>query len=221
MRLHFLAGLPRSGSTLLTSLLYQNPDIYTEGLSGLCDLMWVTQQSLDSQATDANNRREHADGMIRALPAMYYGNTDRPIVIDKCRRWTTLPNVEMLRRYVTPTPKIVCCIRGLGEIVASFKNLCARNGQDFDESPLVAWLNDDIAATQHAVDANDSDTYHFVEYEDLCDNPQDTLGGIYDFLELKRFKHQFTDIVNPNQEDDRVYGLVGMHDVRPTLGVAV
>jgi len=221
MKLYFLGGLPRSGSTLLASLLYQNPDIYTEGISGLCDLMWSAQKSLDSQATEANRRRDHANGMISALPAMYYSNTNRPVVIDKCRRWTTGPNFEMLRRYITPTPKIICCVRDLGEIATSFRNLCELNGQDFDKSPLIMGLNDDIEATRCAQSMDDPQTYHFVEYDDLCDAPQATLDGIYDFLELKRFAHQFTDIVNSNQEDDSVYGLIGMHDVRPTLGVAI
>jgi len=218
MQLHFLSGLPRSGSTLLTSLLYQNPAIHTEGLSGLCDLMWVAQQSLSSGSVDANHRRDHADQMIRQLPEMYYSNISRPVVIDKCRRWTTPPNVEMLRRYATPTPKIICSVRDLGEIVTSFGNLCERNGQDFNGSLFEETMHGDIQVMEYAKAMNDPDTYHFVEYDDLCAAPQEMLNGIYDFLELPRFAHQFTDITNPNQEDDSVYGLAGMHDVRPTIG---
>ncbi|MFZ9410466.1 MAG: sulfotransferase domain-containing protein, partial [Burkholderiaceae bacterium] len=32
---------------------------------------------------------------------------------------------------------------------------------------------------------------HFVEYDDLLDNPQDTMEKIYDFLEEDYFNHDF------------------------------
>ena len=37
---HFLAGLPRSGNTLLSAILNQNPDIYSTPLSPLPTFMW-------------------------------------------------------------------------------------------------------------------------------------------------------------------------------------
>jgi hypothetical protein len=60
---------------------------------------------------------------------------------------------------------------------------------------------------------------HFVEYDDLLDNPQDTMEKIYDFLEEDYFKHDFANLVNIHQENDgQVYGMADMHDVRTTLG---
>ena len=40
-----LSGLPRTGSTLLSAILYQNPKIHAEGNSGLCQLMWDLEVS--------------------------------------------------------------------------------------------------------------------------------------------------------------------------------
>jgi hypothetical protein len=37
--MHFLAGLPRSGSTLLGTLLCQRPDLQVSATSGLIDIM--------------------------------------------------------------------------------------------------------------------------------------------------------------------------------------
>jgi hypothetical protein len=37
----FLAGLPRTGSSLLTNILSQNPDILSEGSSGLSFTMSI------------------------------------------------------------------------------------------------------------------------------------------------------------------------------------
>jgi Sulfotransferase family len=40
-----LAGMPRSGSTVLAAILSQNPQIHTEGNSPMCQMMWDTYLS--------------------------------------------------------------------------------------------------------------------------------------------------------------------------------
>lgn len=220
MKLHFLSGLPRSGSTLLTTLLYQNPTIHTEGISALCDVMWQTHQSLsNAQAIPANYRQSHARQMVVDLPDRYYSNINRPIVIDKCRAWTFPANVEMLRHYVTPQPKIIVLNRNPAEVISSFKSLFARNGRnDFDTSGMAEEFNRNMISTQFAKESNDSDTFLFIDFENLVGDTIHELERIYEFLELEPFKHDLTNIVTMNPEDDSVYGLQGMHDVRRTIG---
>ena len=217
MKLQFLSGLPRSGSTLLTSLLYQNPLIHTEGVSGLCDLMWNAERSLDCDAIKSANKQDIADSIVTSLPAMYYANTTRPIVIDKCRAWTLPLNVAMLKRYYTP--KIICCVRDIDDVVASFVSLFERNGRDdFFGSPFESELLMAQAGLQSAIESNDTDTFLLVDYNDLIGDTQGELNRIYEFLDLETFQHDLNNIVNINQEDDSVYGLEGMHDVRRTIG---
>jgi len=182
--------------------------------------MWQAQEALSTDAIPANGRRSHADSMITRLPQMYYDNTNRPIVIDKCRAWTLEANMAMLRKYVSPTPKVIVMTRPIAEIERSFRNLFDRNGRaDYETGGFQTELERNILGVADALADASSGSYHFVEYADLVADPQVILDGIYDFLELPRFAHQFTDIVNPNQENDLVHGLVGMHDVRPILGI--
>ena len=217
--IHFLSGLPRTGSTLLTSILYQNPLIHTEGSSNLCDLMWQSHVSLQGDAIAANNRQLHAHQMIADLPARYYSDVTRPIVIDKCRTWCNSFNVEMLRKYVTPTPKIVVMTRNPADIIRSFKSLFERNGRDdFDTSGMVDEFNHNMVCVQMAKDANDPDTFLFVDYDDLIKDTQSELNKIYEFFGLQPFEHDLFNIQTVNQEDDLVHGLQGMHDVRRTIG---
>ena len=57
----FLSGLPRTGSTLLSAILSQNPKIYSEGNSAVCQLMFDMQQSCINKAKEqliANKRQE-------------------------------------------------------------------------------------------------------------------------------------------------------------------
>ena len=220
MKLHFLSGLPRSGSTLLTTLLYQNPLIHTEGISGLCDVMWQTHQSFNnSQGIPANYRQAHAHQMVADLPNRYYSNVSRPIVIDKCRAWSITDNVQMLKHYVTQEPKIIVLLRNPADIIASFKSLFERNGRDdFDTSGMADEFNRNMIGVQMTKDAHDPNTFLFVEFEDLIDNTQHELNRIYEFLDMESFQHDLANIVTVNPEDDSVYGLQGMHDVRRTIG---
>jgi sulfotransferase len=219
VKLYFLSGLPRSGSTLLTTLLYQNPLIHTEGISALCDVMWQTHQSFMQQAIPANHRQAHAHQMIADLPARYYSKVDRPIVVDKCRAWTMQDNVAMLRRYVTLEPKIVVLTRNPDEIIASFKSLFERNNRDdFETSGTIEEFNRNMLGVAMAQDANDPNTFLFVEFENLINNTQAELNRIYEFLDMESFQHDLNNIVTVNPEDDSVYGLLGLHDVRSTIG---
>ena len=72
-----LSGLPRSGSTLLSALLSQNPEIHAEGNSAVCQLMWDMQQSCLSAAKEqllANNRQSTIKDIISQIPHLYYKN---------------------------------------------------------------------------------------------------------------------------------------------------
>lgn len=157
--------------------------------------------------------------MVADLPARYYSDVTRPVVIDKCRAWTMQSNVQMLREYVTPQPKIVVLVRDPADIIASFKSLFARNGRDdFDTSGMPDEFNRNMLGVQMARDANDPDTFLFVEFDDLIGGTQGELDRIYSFLGMESFEHDLGNIVTVNPEDDSVYGLQGMHDVRRTIG---
>lgn len=157
--------------------------------------------------------------MVADLPYRYYSDVTRPVVVDKCRTWTASDNVLMLKHYVTPQPKIVVLTREPADIIASFKSLFERNGRDdFDTSGMADEFNRNMIGVQMAKDADDPNTFLFVEFEDLIDNTQHELNRIYEFLDMESFQHDLANIVTVNPEDDSVYGLLGMHDVRRTIG---
>ena len=54
-------------------------------------------------------------------------------------------------------------------------------------------------------------------HNDLINNTENTINGIYNFLELPTYKHQYDNIENTLQEDIMAYGMPEMHDVRPTI----
>ena len=84
----FLSGLPRTGSTLLSAILCQNPNIHAEGNSAVCQLMWDIQQSClttASQQLAANNKIDVIHDLVSQVPNIYYKNivVFKNIVIDQ------------------------------------------------------------------------------------------------------------------------------------------
>jgi len=218
-----LSGLPRSGSTLLSAILHQNPDIYAEGNSAVCQLMWDMQQSCETtskEQLDANYRYDTAYQLVKAIPDIYYQNTTRPIVVDKCRSWTLSPNQDLLRRYVTDTPKTIVLTRPTDEILDSFASLHKLNNKPFnaneylreDSEPLMRSLR----GVEWAKQVNQGE-FLFIDYAELVADTNEVLDKIYSFIDAKRFEHDLENIENTLPENDAVYGLLGMHDVRKTI----
>lgn len=218
-----LSGLPRSGSTLLSAILHQNPMIHAEGNSAVCQLMWDMSQSCDVSANQqliANRRYHTAHDLISQIPHIYYRNTNRSIIVDKCRSWTLPANQDLLRRYITETPKTIVLTRSIDEIVSSFANLYARNGKEFDASIMLREDSEPLMRSLRGVEwakQVNSGEFLFVSYEELVANTDTVLDDIYDFIGQERFAHDLNCITVEAPEDDAVYGLVGMHEIRSTI----
>lgn len=221
-----LSGLPRTGSTLLSCILSQNPEIHAEGNSAVCQIMWDMQVSFETTASEqirANHRQSTQDDLIRSIPAIYYKDVKARYIVDKCRSWTLPDNMAMLRRYVTDDPKVIVLTRPLDEIVASFVRLRKANGWTTDpEKGLLDSMSEPIMRSQFGVEharAINNGEFLFIEYAELISDTVSVLDSIYTFCGIDPFEHDLQKIVNEHPEDDTFYGLIGMHDVRPTIGV--
>jgi sulfotransferase len=220
-----LSGLPRSGSTLLSAILHQNPDIHAEGNSAVCQLMWDMQQSCQITAKeqlDANYRYDTAYQLVKAIPDIYYQNTTRPIVIDKCRSWTLSANQDMLRRYITDAPKTIVLTRPVDEIVASFQSLYQLNNKPFDANEYLRENSEPLMRSLRGVEwakqVNQGE-FLFIDYAELVADTNEVLDKIYSFIGAKRFEHDLENIENTLPENDSVYGLLSMHDIRKTIKI--
>jgi sulfotransferase len=220
-----LSGLPRTGSTLLSAILSQNPEVHAEGNSAVCQLMWDMQQSCEggsSQQLVANRRYADQDALVGSIPAIYYRDVKSTHIVDKCRSWTLPANMAMIRRYITDEPKVIVLTRPVDEIVKSFARLREANGWtgDLEEGLLDPGSEPIMRSLDGVTLARESNTgeFLFVEYADLIGDTQGVLDRIYEFCEWEPFTHDLNNIVNRHPEDDNVYGLKGMHDIRSTIG---
>jgi sulfotransferase len=220
-----LSGLPRSGSTLLSSILSQNPDIHAEGNSAVCQMMWDLDQSCNiycKEQLEANNRQQTQLDIISAIPHIYYKDVTKPIIIDKCRSWTIPANLFLMQRYITENVKIIVLERPIIEIVKSFVSLRKENNWEGDlekglldegTEPIVRSLS----GVKWAKENNHKNTFLFIQYDDLINNTKQIINKIYKFIDEPIFEHDLNNIINNHPEDDKVYNMIGQHDIRPTI----
>lgn len=223
-----LSGLPRSGSTLLSSILNQNPKIYAEGNSGICQLIWDIHISCSFKCSEqllANNRCNTKYDILSSIPHLYYKDINRQIVVDKCRSWTIQENIELVKKYIDKNIKIIVLERPLIDIVKSFGKLYKKNNI-YEESKLEKLLLPNtepimrsLAGVNYAKKNNQTNNFLFIQYDDLVSNPEETIKKIYDFCNWEYFEHDFNNIVNEHEENDEIYGLKGMHTVRSKICV--
>ena len=223
-----LSGLPRSGSTLVSSILSQNPKIHAEGNSAVCQLMWDMHVSFSGSSKEqitANSREKTVHDILSAIPHLYYKHSDQEIVVDKCRSWSLLPNIELLKKYVDTNIKIIILERPVIDVVKSFAKLYRKNGIHDeakemkliqpDSEPIMRSLNGINYAKQH----NEGNTFLFIQYDDIVKNTKKTIQKIYDFCGWEPFEHDFENIINKYPENDEAYGLKGMHSIRSSIKV--
>jgi sulfotransferase len=239
-KIHFLSGLPRTGNTLLSALLNQNPVIYSSPLSPLSTLMWDYVKSCNFTDT-INRNKENEDRALRVLSSFhnnFYEDINKPIIIDREKDWGTPGNLSLIKQYVTPTPKIIFTVRNILEIVASFVKMDSnylknkvidsnnyinnyRTQKDIIAENLMA-PNGDIdkalLSLSSAFLKENEGIFHIVEYNDLISEPEKTMDGIYTFLEMPKYEHNFRKIEKIEKDNNEILGLPkDLHEIRKSL----
>ena len=243
-RYYFMSGLPRAGSTLLSSILNQNPEFYSGPSSPVVPTMLTIEQSLSvDELFLAYPKPEQGARIISSVLHNYYSDVTKPVIFDKNRSWVN--RLHYIPGYFGIEPKVLCPVRDIKEILSSFiamqrRNLYNAEGTKINfidemliksNTPLtddnrceflashMGILGQSYNGIKQAIMEGRQKSLHFIEYSDLLDNPKETMQKVYDFLEEPYFEHDFTKIENIHRERDaEVYGMGDMHEVRNTLG---
>lgn len=217
----FLAGLPRTGSTLLTCILGQNNNIHVSGGSPLARLMFGAYDVCHGYAEEGlvrTRRTDFTDELLFEIPRLFYKNVDKPYIVEKDRAWSHDPLGFM--NYITDDPKIVVLLRPIPEIVKSFVYIKVKNGDILPERDLlvpgVDPLMDALRNTLKCLESEDP-RYLFGTYDQLLRNPSKFIKKIYQHYGWQTYKHNFNNIEDLHLEDDEAFHTQGLHDVRPKL----
>ncbi len=240
---YFMSGLPRSGSTLISSILNQNNNIFSSPNSPICGMMFNLERSiLASEQFNAYPKPSVLPKTIVGVLENYYSDINKPIIIDKSREWAIQEHFQVLLRNLEYKPKVILPVRNILDILASFINIVNKNPntpnfidqeiQSRQEFNLYRDINDircdHLMRPKGLVDnalyglafaslPENKEYFHFVEYEDIIKNPSGTIDKIYEFLGIEKYKHDFSNIINTTPENDSIYGLQNLHHVRPTI----
>lgn len=231
-RIHFISGLPRAGSTLLSALLRQNPRFHA-GMSGpLAGLFGSLLGEMSARSEfsvfidDAQRQR-----VLRGLFDNFYADCPAEVVFDTSRAWCTrLPALVEL----FPGSRVIACVREVPWIVDSVERLIRANAFQpssiFNYSPggTVYSRANGIAGTDgmlgYAYDALKEAFYGehanrllLVQYETLTSDPLLALAAIYDFLGEPAFTHDIEHVDYDATEFDAKAGTPGLHTVRPQV----
>jgi sulfotransferase len=236
----FMAGLPRSGSTLLSAILNQNPDIYvtpSADTSFLILSLYKTSQT--SESYHSGFAPEGYKNIMAKLPDAFYEHIDKPYIIDKNRNWGTPENIEVAELFADKV-KIICPVRPILEILASFVWLAEKNPDNFIDKfvsnypvsqfrPKNDARCDALMAADHHIESNifslassldprHQGKFHFIAYADLVSKPEKVIQALYKFLEIPKFPHQFDNLKWPLMPNEAsVYGIPNMHTIRSKI----
>ena len=240
---YFMAGLPRSGSTLLSSLLNQNPRFYSGPSSPVLSTMFTIENHLlQDELYHGYPKPDQINIMIENIINHFYSDVEQSIIFDKNRAWTA--RVPYIQGYIKQKAKIICPVRDIEEILTSMITMIRRNPYkegnlriNFIDEQLIKLnipitddnrceyiagpdgiLGQSLNSIREGIDAGFGDCFHYVEYTDLVNHPEQTLDKLYKFLEEEPFEHKFEGLDNSNRERDmETYGLEDMHEIRSTL----
>lgn len=232
--IHFISGLPRAGSTLLSALLRQNPALHA-GMTSPVGSLFTSMLREVSQGNETAVFIDDAQraALLRGLFDNYYFRLHPTrTVIDTNRLWTSkLPTLAAL----FPDSKMICCVRHVPWVLDSIERLIRRNHLElskiFNFEPggtvysRVEGLGSGTGMVGFAWNAlreawfgEQTDRILLLTYETLTERPQAALDAVYDFLGLPRFRH---DVENVSYDDaaefDARLGTPGLHSVGPRV----
>ena len=238
-----MSGLPRTGSTVLSAILSQNPKIHSGTASPVCPTMWdltlgFSQSSI--QEMSVANRPEFQTELIRNVPHLYYKDVNKPFIVDKSRDWLHPRNMRMIRNHINPDPKVLVLLRDKEAIIDSFTRVWKENGVTGGELKYLiedaTWkmtyyceeIIPTVKASQDIIKGNnvyrgdpvsDNEQFLFIEYDKFMEDPSETLNSIYRFFKLEPYEHDFENIFPAEVENDSAIGSAwkNLHTVRPIL----
>jgi len=236
--IHFVAGMPRSGSTLLCNLLAQNPRFHATSTSGILDVMLLVRNQWDKMVEFQATKNE--PGKLRALRGILDAYHDdpknlKPVVFDKSRAW--LGYIELAEAVLERKAKALVCVRDVRDVLASFERLTRMNAatrqmpQEQDnffkwqtvEGRCETWAsgNQPVGIAYNrikdALARGYRDRMYFIAFDKLTAAPRETMRKIYEFLEEEEYAHDFDHVEQVTWEDDDMHGIPGLHIIRPKI----
>jgi sulfotransferase len=229
MQLHFISGLPRSGSTLLEGILRQNPRFHAAisgPLAGLATTLIRSMSGFNDLSQCMTDSQRHR--ILRSVIEAYYADfaPDR-VIFDTNRAWCALlPAIAEL----LPESKVVCCVRNPAWILDSVESQVQRNPFgtpkmfNYDSGGTVysrvealmgkdGFVKKALSGLRQAWFGSLANRLIAVRYESLVSEPAATMERLYEAIGQPLFEHDFERVEYDEPQFDANMGLPGFHRV--------
>jgi hypothetical protein len=238
-----MAGLPRSGGTLLSSILNQNPDIYVSPQSALPNILSSTYgQYFSKENKDADQRKNIYWAMDSIIPNFYQGNSEK-YIIDRSFSWLAPHLYMMLEQHLKNPIKILFPVRNILEILSSWNRICDNDPENnYDKEILRIDSSESTIYDKRAeyfmvmpcncgIDhgmitaienlkriwlSEFQKNIMIIDYENLVSDTQSVLANTYDFLEIKKYQHRYEELETPHEYKD-TWGVKNQHKVKSLI----
>jgi len=236
--LYFLGGLPRAGSTLIANLLVQNPRFHATATSGVLNLIQHLRVAWEKIPTFKAAPRDVSEAarmrVMRGVLVSYFGDVTRPVIFDKSRGW--IGKIALAEKVMGRKVKVIAPVRDVRDVVASFEQLALKNvlkptSQELSskgkwetvEGRIDIWMarngvvGGPYRQIREALLRGFGDRILFVDYDHLTRDPESQMKRIYAFLGEAPFRHDYENVQQVTTEDDEVWHMPGLHDIRPQV----
>jgi sulfotransferase len=224
---NFITGLPRSGTTLLSTILNQNPD-FNASISGPVArfIRAIIEQSSDQGGYRFQCTELKRKAIIKSIFDTYFEGDK--VHFDTNRGY---PLMLPLLKDLFPQAKVIVCVRDIRWILDSFETLIRKN--PYTASSMFSPEENVNVYTRTQTLLSDTRTlgfaYHalkqgyfstersmmlIVDYDNLAKNPKDEMQRIYKFIGKPYFEHNFDDVEFSFDEFDADVNMPGLHTTR-------
>ncbi len=231
---HFIAGLPRAGSTLLSAILRQNPR-FQAGMSSPVGafvnsiLAQVSAGAEFATQVDAAQRKD----LLRGLFDSYYRrDQDKGVIFDTNRMWCARMPLLM---DLFPEAKVIACVRNVAWVMDSLERKFRSNPYEntrlfgantarssvYQRLELLAQHDQMVghawAALREAFYGEHAKSLLVIDYDLLAKAPHKVIELVYQFIGEPLFAHDFESLEYDAPDFDAQLGVPGLHKIRPKV----
>ena len=229
---NFISGMPRSGTTLLSTILNQNPR-FTAGISDPLEMYAgsIIRDTNTAAGMDAAVPIEKRKELIKGLFDTFYSDANE-VCFNTNRGWCA---DTTLLKSLYPNFKMIVCLRDVPWILDSFEQLNAKNpytvkplyhhqmlGTVYERCGMLmgnmpnfgGYVAGPLANVKQSMFCNERQHICYVEYDTLVKYPQLVLPQIYQFLDEPWYEHDFNNVEASYDEFDEQTKIIGLHTVR-------
>jgi sulfotransferase len=231
-RMHFIVGLPRSGSTLLAALLNQNPRVHATGPSAAYHLFsnLYSAMSDDGEAPSLMNDDQRASVLKSVVHSVHAPMREAAsVVFDTNRKWPY--RIDQLVELF-PLCQFIVSVRNPADILSSlekinlstpiFRSRLFHSHEVIDQRMQRLMAHDGMVGsammlTKELLLGPHAERCLVVDYDRLTRAPVTTMQALYSFIREPHFEHDLESFSFEAPAFDAFLNTLGLHTVKGPL----